>query len=773
MANLWGKEIVVNEQESLLEDFSLYLETSMLATIEIFKSIIIIQKMGWLNDARDFLPNTLPKICAEVENFLVSNKLMNPPNWKMFLKDRLEIATEAGQLIHSYHEDCFKMCASQYQQQYQATYEQELAKQDGLGFGILSSSLAAHLVYAAQSARKEIENEKKASEAADKIMSATSPVDRAAQMTIAFYHKKFDPFVVDFLVGFYSDIEKLIYDGLDVDKERLENNKTLSENELSNISADNHREIIATCLSKYPFNGNALLWAVRYDDAGDELIEFCSESPRLIKKYLYAIEESATAFLKKQREKADLYNRDPLTDDVIQILQNLRTFLKDERISGFSTYDSIIQEVYGDKIDFVCKDFETLERIKSSTSALSSYAKTRKTFSISQNSFETLQRYNTIFGISKIGDVLNFIPNEADSFNEMMAELSAEIKREYEKHQEAERKRKQKELEKAEQERKAEEQQKAEEQRQKDLAKAKYKKIFSIVASLVAAVIIMVVLLNSVIIPNSKYNNAKALMDSAQYDDAIVAFEALNGYRDSDFQILNSKYLKAISVFDSKMYEKALSLFGDLQDFEDSNSYIIKCHQELAEIAFESKKYDVAVEHFTQTNNTTKANEAKYLYIKSHYNNTDKTTYDYLQILKAINYQDTDNLYKQLYDFSVEVVINSSPNDTSKNEYQYKYLRGQDLGGYIYIHIKVTGGTPGSKINCDIDGWQWDSGYIPCDGQWHTFVDGRLLIYGQSRSSHKITVAVNDGGIFHASSYHTPDTSQYEFYKEYTVTVYE
>ena len=469
MANLWGKEIVVNEQESVLEDFSLYLETSMLATIEIFKSIITIQKMGWLNDARDFLPNILPKICAEVEIFLVSNNLMNPPNWKIFLKDRLEIATEAGQLIHSYHEDCFKMCASQYHQQYQATYEQELAKQEGLGFGILSSSLAAHLVYAAQSARKEIENEKKASEAADRIMSTISPVDRAAQMTIAFYHKKFDPFVVDFLVNFYSDIEKLIYDGLDVDKERLENNKTLSENELLNITEANHREIITSSLSKHPFNGNALLWAIRYNDADDGLIKFCSESPRLIKKYLYAIEKSAIAFLKKQREKADLYNRDPLTDDVARLLQSLRAFLMDERVVGVSTYNNIVQEVYGDKIDSACKDFETLMRIKGSSTALIGYAKTNKTFTISANSFKTLKKYDTIFRVRKIRDILDNIPNEIDAFNQMILTLSEEIKTEYEKHQEAERNRKQEEFEK-------EERRKAEEQRQRELEKAKFRK---------------------------------------------------------------------------------------------------------------------------------------------------------------------------------------------------------------------------------------------------------------------------------------------------------
>ena len=157
MAKLWGKEIAVDEQVGSLEDFSSFLEVSMLVTIEKFKSIIILKKIGWLNDARDFLVKTLPKVCDEVGKYLVKSKLMNPPNWSIFLKDRLEIAKDAGQSIISYHEKCFQICASQYQHQYQATYERELANQEGLGFGIISNSLAAHLVYAVQSANKEKE----------------------------------------------------------------------------------------------------------------------------------------------------------------------------------------------------------------------------------------------------------------------------------------------------------------------------------------------------------------------------------------------------------------------------------------------------------------------------------------------------------------------------------------------------------------------------------------------------------------------------------------
>ena len=704
MAKLWDKEITVDEQISLLEDFSSYLEVSMLVTIEKFKSIIILQKMGWLNDARDFLTNTLPEVCDEVGQYLVKSKLMNPPNWKIFLKDRLEIAKEAGQAIYSYHEKCFQICASQYQQQYQATYEQDLAKQDGLGFGIISSSLAAHLVYAAQSASKERANEKKASEAADRIMhSSLSPVDKAAQMTIAFYHEKFDPFVNEFLISFYSDIERLIYDGLDADKETLDNNKVCSGNELTNITEDNHRECITASLSIYPFNGDALFWAIRYDDAGDELIEFCSANPLLLPKYLVAIEQRAVAYLKKQKEKADLYNRDPLTEDIVQFLHRIRAFLTDERMYGVSTYENIVQEVYGERIDFTCEKFAPFLKTQKNESSLANYARDHKTLNISENDFETLQRYNAIFGISKISNILGSLPSEVESFNGMLSSICEEIKTKYEKHQESERRRKQREFEKAEQERKAEEARKAEEQRQKDLVKARNKKIFlivasiaSIVASIVAVIVIFIVLLNSVIIPNGKYADAIALMNAGKYEDAIEAFEALDGYKDSNSKIkecrteisdakLEAEYKQAVELMDEANYEEAIKLFYKLNGYKDSKDKIASCEKKIqnnkyndAISLYRNGRYEDAIQAFSKLGNYLDSNayikmcndaiiENKYLTANTYFNKG-----DFVQAIKT---------YQELGDYkdSTEKLLLTWQYVVNRKTFATGYFIGKDL----------------------------------------------------------------------------------------------
>ena len=743
MAKLWDKEITVDEQISLLEDFSSYLEVSMLVTIEKFKSIIILQKSGWLNVARDFLTDTLPEVCDEVGQYLVKSKLMNPPNWKIFLKDRLEIAKEAGQAIYSYHEKCFQICASQYQQQYQATYEQELAKQDGLGFGIISSSLAAHLVYAAQSASKERQNEKKASDAADRIMqSSLGPVEKAAQMTIAFYHEKFDPFVNDFLIGFYSDIERLIYDGLDVDKETLDNNKVLSGNELSDITEDNHRERITASLSIYPFNGDALFWAVRYDDAGDELIEFCSANPLLLPKYLVAIEQSAVAYLKKQKEKADLYNRDPLTEDIVRLLQLIRAFLTDERMCGVSTYDNIIQEVYGERIDLTCDKFAPLLKIQKNESSLANYAREHKTLNLSQNDFETLQKYNAIFGTTKISVILGSLPSEVESFNRLLSSICDEIKTKYEKHQESERRRKQREFEKAEQERKAEEARKAEEQRQKELVKARNKKIFLIVASIVTVVIVFIVLLNSVIIPTRKYNDAVDLMNNGQYDTAIKAFEALDGYKDSNTQIKECRYLSAVEAQKSKDYYAAYAIFVELEKYSDSSSKAKSCAIEAAEYAMSKKQYDKAVTWYEAAGESNEANNAKYQYVLTHKNNTDTTTYAYLSALKRSSYKDASNIYDKLYEIHLEYVINDSRTDFTTHKTNFKYVSSYD-GGAIFIHVKITGGYPGQEVYVNVDGWHYDTAFVKCNSGWFTLADDMLLIWGADSTDTTITITLH------------------------------
>ena len=68
---------------------------------------------------------------------------------------------------------------------------------------------------------------------------------------------------------------------------------------------------------------------------------------------------------------------------------------------------------------------------------------------------------------------------------------------------------------------------------------AKIKKTAIIGTPIIAVIIAFIVILNTVIIPNGKYNSAVSLMQKGEYEEAIAAFEAMDGYKDSEDQIKN------------------------------------------------------------------------------------------------------------------------------------------------------------------------------------------------------------------------------------------
>ena len=81
------------------------------------------------------------------------------------------------------------------------------------------------------------------------------------------------------------------------------------------------------------------------------------------------------------------------------------------------------------------------------------------------------------------------------------------------------------------------------------------------------------------VIINNKYNDAIALMDAGKYTEAISAFEALDGYKDSatkitecNTAILDGKYNDAITLLETgniiEGYDDAANAFVQRITFE-------------------------------------------------------------------------------------------------------------------------------------------------------------------------------------------------------------
>ena len=118
----------------------------------------------------------------------------------------------------------------------------------------------------------------------------------------------------------------------------------------------------------------------------------------------------------------------------------------------------------------------------------------------------------------------------------------------------------------------------AEKERQAEIARKaaaerakRNKKIAIITTSIVCAIIVFTIVLNTVLIPNGKYNDAIALMDEGNIIDAYEALIALDGYKDSTD--------KANSIYDKYNLEKLKAaktgdyvLFGTYEQDNDTSN---------------------------------------------------------------------------------------------------------------------------------------------------------------------------------------------------------
>ena len=130
----------------------------------------------------------------------------------------------------------------------------------------------------------------------------------------------------------------------------------------------------------------------------------------------------------------------------------------------------------------------------------------------------------------------------------------------------------------------------------KDTSKRKI--IIVIVAAVVVAGILSAVLIPTVFVPNAKYNAAVELYKTGKFDEAIEAFKALNGYRDSKEQIekcetgiLDAKYEAALELYKTGKYDEAIAAFKALNGYKDSEEQIKKC-----ETGIIDAKYEAALE---------------------------------------------------------------------------------------------------------------------------------------------------------------------------------
>ena len=106
-----------------------------------------------------------------------------------------------------------------------------------------------------------------------------------------------------------------------------------------------------------------------------------------------------------------------------------------------------------------------------------------------------------------------------------------------------------------------------EKQKQESARKKRTMKIAAAVLVVIACAIAWCI--PNVIIPNNKYQQAVALRENGQYDDAIAAFKALGNYGDAATQITETKYQQANNLNAAARYDEAYAIYVTLTGYKD------------------------------------------------------------------------------------------------------------------------------------------------------------------------------------------------------------
>lgn len=93
----------------------------------------------------------------------------------------------------------------------------------------------------------------------------------------------------------------------------------------------------------------------------------------------------------------------------------------------------------------------------------------------------------------------------------------------------------------------------------------------------------------------ANYQNALALKNAGNYEEAIAAFKSLGDYKDSSEQLeacknemLNAKYQNAMSLKEAGEYEEAIVAFEALGNYEDSAEQITLCKEGILKNEYEN-----------------------------------------------------------------------------------------------------------------------------------------------------------------------------------------
>ena len=608
--DLWGETLEFNKTEYALYQLSTAFEVRVAndiktivdkrvhgKAIENFKQVgneVSFQFLPWIYDNIDYVKNTIKTSSALVKSILSQYDIDLTPNWNEINKKWIEQVEKIRQIYVSAMNETIDALKRNDEIRYQQAYNEELSRDFGLSFGIISNSLVSHLLYAAQSASKEAKDHQRAAKYAYENSGETleESTTKILHVVYPLYTDKMEPALTKLLSEYYAYIVSIFSKELNCSYEDVAITFDFNRSNAFILGVSgNAKANVLEALEAYPNNGNVIGYAIKNDILDDALCEYGNTAPS---KFGIILKNWAISVLSEIYQAGKLFNKPYVTNENRTIIKGLISYyeyIDDHSDSTDNDWQDILDAVYGDEIIEFVDIFEIFEESQNSNAEIINYAKANKKVVISDSMLAkfivacnelkdgSCYWYATTMGLNPDQPIT--AEQVRNSINDINVKIDAEIvalKEKAEQHRKAEEQRK-------EAERQAEIKRRKEKQEQRALLMRKTKKFAMIVTPITVAIIAFIIILISVIIPTSKYNNAVALMDAGQYEEAIEAFETLDGYQDSDAKILECKYNLGIINYNAGKYQESLDIFEALNGYKDSESYLEKSSINLYGIA--------------------------------------------------------------------------------------------------------------------------------------------------------------------------------------------
>ena len=326
MANiLWGHSFEVDNKHSVLLEFSKNLTSTAENSIKKIINIGRKKESGWGIKATEFPIKEMKKVCKETGKFVVDKGIIAiEPDWKAFLTERLNYVKQVSELFWAQDKLNLNISSEEARQKSQMAYQQELSNSEGLGFGIISSSLTAHLLYAWQSSRKEQENIRNAERIADEVYKANNPFAKADALTNSFYDTYIEKRLIDSLTEFYGALEYLVYEKSNNLELFHNNNCNVNTTKTSYNEIDDNRRYVLESFSSNIFDGDIVVFAICNNLIDDNFIEFFKTAPNLL--HINA-QNSIEDYLKKEKQKAKEHKEEVLNEKILNIISRFKSEL--------------------------------------------------------------------------------------------------------------------------------------------------------------------------------------------------------------------------------------------------------------------------------------------------------------------------------------------------------------------------------------------------------------------------------------------------------------